>query len=49
MAKLLTFDGQVINSTAYKGMVAIPFSIFCSGGCWWMFVLDYKKGGKENL
>ena len=21
-----------------------PFSIFCSGGCWWMLLLDYKRG-----
>ena len=26
-----------------KGTVAIPFFNYCSGGCWWMLLLDNKK------
>ena len=24
------------------------FAVVCSGGCWWMLLLDYKKGVAQN-
>ena len=49
-AKFSSLSGVLVQSQAFKkGMVAIPFFIFCCGGCWWMLLLDCEKRvGKKN-
>ena len=49
-AKFSSLSGVLVQKHAFqKGDGSHPlFSIFCYGGCWWMLVLDSKKGMAKN-
>ena len=31
-----------------KGVAKFAFAIFCSGGCWWMLLVNHKKGVEKT-
>ena len=45
-AEFSSLSGVLVPNRFFKKGVAkiACFIFFCSGGCWWMLVLDYKKG-----
>ena len=49
-AKFSSFSGVLVQNQAFqKGDGSHPlFQFFCSGGCWWMLLLDCKKGGGKK-
>ena len=49
-AKLSPLSGVLVQNRFFKkGVAKIAFFIFCYGGCWWMLLLNYKKGVAKKL